>query len=71
MRVESYSVKCPECHGLRYVGTNLLCPVCNGVGKIVIPEYRPNRGISNRELRNVGFILALAFAVALAVALWP
>jgi hypothetical protein len=67
VRVESYSVKCPECHGLRYVGTNLLCPVCNGVGQIVIPDARPKRGISRENLRNIGVILVM---LAAGVAVW-
>jgi hypothetical protein len=71
MKVESYATRCPECHGERYIGNNQLCPVCLGDGAIVVRPRRLEAPISRRKLRNVCFILAIVFAVALAIALWP
>lgn len=68
MKLESYAVRCPECNGLRYVGPNLLCGCCNGVGQIIIPDHKAKPGLSDANVRNVligcGIVLAvIAWAV--------
>lgn len=69
MKLESYAVKCPECKGLRYVGPNLLCRCCNGVGQIIIPDFHEKPGMSPKGLRTFG-ILCLMVAAAIGLGVW-
>lgn len=58
-----WSITCPECKGARYVGANLLCPVCNGVGQVFVPEPGMSRTSSLRLA--IGCVMVLC-AVLLA-----
>jgi hypothetical protein len=66
VKLEVYSVKCPECKGLRYVGSNLLCPICNGVGVLVIAEApKLNRTNLRNALIAVAMLLGIIWWAAL------
>jgi hypothetical protein len=68
MKLEAYSVTCDRCDGRRFIGDNLLCDRCNGVGRVVIMEdVKP--GLSRANLRNIFIGCALMFGVLLWLAI--
>ncbi len=66
MKLEVYSVTCPECKGMRFIGRNQLCPICDGVGQIIIPDYVDKPGLSAANVRNV----LIGCGIALAILVW-
>lgn len=62
-----YVVTCPDCRGRMFI-VDVLCPTCNGDGRLLIPERTPRyRSTSIRALR-VLFLLALFVGAIVALA---
>ena len=56
------AVICDACHGRCYI-EGLLCPKCNGVGRIAVAEPQPPRRMRNLAL--LFLLIALALTAAL------
>lgn len=65
-----YVITCPDCHGRLHAG-GILCPTCEGAGRLLIPERTP-RSIGYRPIRiralRVMFLVALVLGVIVALA---
>jgi hypothetical protein len=60
--LEYFTVPCDECIGVGFVG-QILCPKCQGVGRILIDKALPKR-----EVTGIDVLTWLAIAVFIVVA---
>jgi hypothetical protein len=64
-----YVITCPDCRGRLFIA-GVLCPTCDGNGRLFIPERTTGHRVIALPLRalRITFLVALAIGVIIALA---
>jgi len=57
-----YAIRCPDCAGHMFV-EGVLCPLCHGDGRLLIPERPQYHYTAKRALRIMFFVGIVIFGI--------